>query len=58
MGSIPVEGPFTSAGILAVENVHAYGAFGLEPNADAEAVWLSIAEDPPFGAEIARCYDQ
>jgi hypothetical protein len=58
MGSIPVEGPFTSAGIMAVENVHAYGAFGLEPDADAEPVWFSIDEEPPFGAEIARCFDQ
>ena len=55
MGSIPVEGPFTSAGLYALENYHAYGAFGLQPDAEATPVYFSFDEEPPFGAELARC---
>lgn len=40
MGSIPVEGPYTSTGLYAEQNLHAYGAFGLAPNAEAAPVWF------------------
>lgn len=58
MGSIPVEGPYTSTGLYAQQNLHAYGAFGLEPDADATPVVFQVTEYPPFGEELARCTTQ
>jgi hypothetical protein len=58
MGSIPVEGPYTSTGLYAQQNLHAYGAFGLEPDSDATPVYFQVTEYPPSGEELARCYTQ
>lgn len=59
MGQIPVDGPYTSTGIEIVSTYHMFGAFGLEPNADA-FYWLTLdgpAGPAPYGAELARCED-
>jgi hypothetical protein len=60
MGEIPVEGPTTTTGLQVVETLHAYGAFGLQPSAVVEPVYLTVSSsDPaPYGAEVGRCQTQ
>lgn len=58
MGAIPVEGGYTTTGLQVVQTLHAYGAYGLEPDADATPVWIRVTEAGPYGAEVGRCATQ
>lgn len=57
MGTIPVEGPTTTTGLQVVETVFAYDAFGLEPSAAAEPVYITAVAGP-YGAELGKCSTQ